>query len=60
MLAVSGKASLWQAGQQHQVKTLLATLAPEGWDRLRAGAGTKGPRWYDWRWLALAAPRQLH
>jgi SRSO17 transposase len=60
VLAVSGKEYLWQAGQYHQVKTLLATLAPEGWARLRAGAGTKGPRWYDWRWLALAAPRQLH
>jgi SRSO17 transposase len=60
VLAVSGKEYLWQAGQQHQVKTLLATLAPEGWNRLRAGDGTKGPRWYDWRWLALAAPRQLH
>jgi len=60
VLAVSGKEYLWQAGQHHQVKTLLATLAPEGWARLRAGDGTKGPRWYDWRWLALAAPRQLH
>jgi SRSO17 transposase len=60
VLAVSGKAYLWQAGQQHQVTTLLATLTPDGWARLRAGDGTTGPRWYDWRWLALAAPRQLH
>ena len=60
VLAVSGKAYLWQAGQHHQVKTLLATLAPAGWDRLRAGDGTKGPRWDDGRWRALAAPRQIH
>jgi hypothetical protein len=60
VLAVSGKEYLWQAGQQHQVKTLRATLGPEGWNRLRAGDGTTGPRWYDGRWLALAAPRQLH
>src|SRR5712691_9177216 len=32
----------------------------EGWCRLRAGDGAKGPRWYDWRWLPLAAPLQPH
>jgi hypothetical protein len=31
------------------------------WDKvfkhpLSAGDGAKGPRWYDWRWLPLAAP----
>ena len=26
------------------------------WTRLSAGEGAKGPRWYDWRWLPLAAP----
>ena len=30
----------------------------EGWERLSAGDGAKGPRWYDWRWLPLAAPWQ--
>ena len=24
---------------------------------MSAGAGAKGPRWDDWQWLALAAPR---
>jgi hypothetical protein len=28
----------------------------EGWCRLSAGDGAKGPRWDDWRWLPLAAP----
>ena len=28
----------------------------EGWTRLRAGDGAKGPRWDDWRWRPLAAP----
>ena len=27
---------------------------------MRAGDGTKGPRWDDWRWLPLAAPCQPH
>jgi len=43
-------------GRQRQVKTLLAALPEEGWGRLSAGDGAKGPRWYDWRWLPLAAP----
>jgi SRSO17 transposase len=33
-------------------------LVTEGWVRLSAGDGTKGPRWYDWCWLPLAAPWQ--
>ena len=28
----------------------------EGWTRLSAGDGAKGPRWYDWRWVSLADP----
>ncbi len=60
LLAVSGKEYVGLAGRHQPVKAILATLAAEGWCRLSAGDGTKGPRWYDWRWLALAAPRQLH
>jgi SRSO17 transposase len=56
VLAVSGQENVWQGGQQRQVKTLLATLPEDGWTRLSAGAGAKGPRWYDWRWLPLAEP----
>jgi SRSO17 transposase len=60
VLAVSGKEYVWRAGRQQQVKTLLAALAAEGWYRLSAGDGAKGPRWYDWTWLPLAAPLQPH
>lgn len=60
VLAVSGKEYVWRAGCQRQVKTLLAMWEEEGWCRLRAGDGTKGPRWYDWRWLPLAAPLHPH
>jgi SRSO17 transposase len=56
VMAVSGKEYVWRGGRQHQVKTLLAALGTEGWCRLSAGAGAKGPRWYDWQWLALAKP----
>ena len=56
MLAVSGQAYVWVDEQQRQVKSILAALPEAGWTRLSAGDGAKGPRWYDWRWLALADP----
>jgi SRSO17 transposase len=56
VLAVSGKEYVWLGWQQRQVKTILAALPEDGWTRLSAGDGTKGPRWYDWRWLPLADP----
>lgn len=55
-LAVSGQAYVWVDEQQRQVKSILAALPEAGWTRLSAGDGAKGPRWYDWRWLALADP----
>ena len=60
VFAVSGKEYVWRANRQRQVKMLLAMEEEEGWCRLRAGDGTKGPRWYDWRWLPLAAPLSPH
>jgi SRSO17 transposase len=56
VLAVSGKEYVGLGAQQRQVKALLASLPVEGWTRLSAGDGAKGPRWYDWRWGSLADP----
>jgi SRSO17 transposase len=56
VLAVSGKEYVWLGGRQRQVKTVLAALPEDGWTRLSAGDGTKGPRWYDWCWRPLATP----
>ena len=56
VLAVSGQEYVWVGWRQCQVKTILASLPVEGWSRLSAGDGAKGPRWYDWRWLPLADP----
>jgi SRSO17 transposase len=56
VLAVSGKEYVWWEWQQRRVNTLLAALPEEGWTRLSAGDGAKGPRWDDWRWLPLAEP----
>ena len=38
------------------VQTLAARAPADGWQRLRAGAGSKGPRWDDWAQLPLAEP----
>ncbi len=58
VLAVSGKDYVWSGWRQVQVKTLLATLPEEGWERLSAGAGAKGPREYDWLRLPIGSGLQ--
>jgi SRSO17 transposase len=58
VLAVSGKETVWRQQHQQQIKTVLAELPLEGWERISAGAGSKGPRWYDWLRLELRAPPQ--
>jgi SRSO17 transposase len=56
VLAVSGKERVWLRDEQRQIKTILAELSSQGWERLSAGAGSKGARLYDWRRLELSAP----
>lgn len=56
VLAVSGKESVWIQQRQRRITTLLAALPSVGWERLSAGAGSKGPRWYDWQLLELSSP----
>jgi SRSO17 transposase len=34
-------------------KYVAEDFAAADWQRLAAGAGTKGPRWFDWAWQAL-------
>jgi len=67
VLALSGKAHVWAGFYQHRVSTLLESLrqgglsseeAEEGWCRLWAGNGSKGPRLYDWLRLSLNPPLQ--
>lgn len=59
VLAVSGKAAVWVRQQQRRITTILADLPATGWERLSAGPGSKGMRWYDWQWLELSPPHQL-
>ena len=44
------------AGDDKRVDQLAQELAPQAWQRLSAGAGSKGPRLYDWVRLPLSSP----
>ena len=37
---------------------LADTLPKTAWHRVSAGAGSKGPRWFDWALYPIGAPRQ--
>ena len=56
VLAVSGKDTLWIDHVQQSITTILIDLPNDGWERISAGAGSKGLRWYDWRRMALSDP----
>jgi SRSO17 transposase len=58
VLAVSGKETVWLNHEQQQVKAILADLPSQGWQTLSAGAGSKGPRTYDWLRMQLSDPPQ--
>jgi len=58
VLAVSGKDYVWIGWRQQQVKSLLARLPQEGWERRSAGAGATGPRDYDWLRLPIGSALQ--
>lgn len=36
-----------------QAGTVAAALPPDAWQRRSAGAGAKGPRYYDWAWVQI-------
>lgn len=42
--------------RQVRAEALLAEVPADGWHRLSCGAGSKGPRVYDWARLRTAAP----
>jgi SRSO17 transposase len=48
VLAVSSQHRIWKDFRQIKVSELLHQVPTDGWQRLSAGDGAKGPRWYDW------------
>jgi SRSO17 transposase len=55
-LAVTCQEHVEVAGHDRRVDQLAQEVAPEQWQRLSAGAGSKGPRLYDWVRLPLSSP----
>jgi SRSO17 transposase len=58
VLGVSTKETVWIGSSQRRIKAIIETLSREGWERLSAGAGSKGPRYYDWLRLEINPPEQ--
>ena len=48
VLAVARSHPIWHDGVQVRVEALLAEVPEDGWQRIEGGAGSKGPRLYDW------------
>lgn len=48
VLAVASNTYVWRGFMQVKAGRVLSELEPEDWMRLSAGAGSKGPRLYDW------------
>jgi SRSO17 transposase len=51
VLAVSSQHRIWRDFRQIKVSELLQQIPTEEWQRLSAGDGAKGPRWYDWAYV---------
>jgi SRSO17 transposase len=64
VLAVSCNLNARLAGQKareaRRVDEVVAGLGAEAWQCLSAGAGSKGPRLYDWAWLEMESSRLPH
>ncbi len=58
VLTVASNERVWvidgDARRPGTVADVAAGLAPEAWQRISCGAGSKGPRLYDWAWLPVA------
>jgi len=61
VLGVTGQHSFWSWNAEVDVagtaEEVAKALGEQDWVRLSAGAGTKGPRWFDWAYVALATLR---
>jgi SRSO17 transposase len=56
VLAIAGNRRLPTAAGPIRADALAAVLPARAWQRLSAGPGAKGQRFYDWAWLDLPTP----
>jgi SRSO17 transposase len=57
VLAVAKSRTVATGAGPVRVDALAGKLPPRSWQRLSAGAGAKGQRWYDWAWVAIEPGR---
>lgn len=60
MLAVACSHPVTTAAGKLRADAIAASLPQRAWQRLSAGAGSKGPRWYDWALISIHAPSTHH
>jgi SRSO17 transposase len=53
VLGVSGNHYIWVGFRPQPVAGVAQQVPRKGWQRLSAGEGSKGPRWFDWAALRL-------
>jgi SRSO17 transposase len=56
VMAVSSKEYVTMNWRQVRISRILEQLPSEGWERLSAGDGSKGPRLYDWLLIPTMPP----
>ena len=56
VFTVSGKEYVAAGFNQYRVSEILGSLPQDGWVRMSAGNGSKGPRLYDWLLLGINSP----
>ena len=59
MLAVACSHHVTTAAGRQRADTITSRLPRRAWQRVSAGQGSKGPRYYDWAWISIdpsAAP----
>src|SRR5438067_4339206 len=56
VMAVTSAQSVWTGLSQRRVKSLVALAPADAWQRLKVGAGTKGPRLFEWAAVSINHP----
>ena len=56
VMAVTSAQSVWTGLTQRRVKSLVALAPADAWQRFQVGAGTKGPRLFEWAAVSINHP----
>jgi SRSO17 transposase len=54
VLAVPKTHRVWIDQRQEAAQAAFGRLPAEAWQRLSAGEGSQGPRWYTWAWIGIS------